>query len=150
MGNIDNQIGFKIHKVDVEMKKKLDAGMREAGYDEMTLAHGWILKYLYDNRDKKIYQKDIEKHFPIGRSTVTTIIQMMEKRELVYREYVEDDARLKRVLLTEKGFLHHEHVVANFNRIHEEMLGVLTDSEKEMLLHLMDKISNRIEGGSKC
>ena len=48
------------------------------------------------------------------------------------------------------AFTDHEHVVDNFNRIHEEMLGVLTDSEKEMLLHLMDKISNRIEGGSKC
>lgn len=150
MGDIDNKVGFRIHKVDMEMKKLMDARMREAGYDDVTLTNGWILKHLYDNRDKEIYQRDIEKHFSIGRSTVTTIIQLMEKRDLVRRESVESDARLKKVMLTEKGFLHHEHVVANFSRIHEEILGALSSEEKDILLKCMEKISNQIEGGRKC
>ncbi len=150
MGDIDNKIGFKIHKLDMEMKKLMDAGMREAGYDDVTLTHGWILKYLYDNRDKEIYQKDIEKHFSIGRSTVTTIIQLMEKRDLVRREFVECDARLKKVMLTEKGFKHHDHVVANFSKTHEDILCGLSAEEKDTLLKLMEKILNHIEGGRKC
>ena len=150
MGDIDNKVGFRIHKVDMEMKKLMDARMREAGYDDVTLTNGWILKYLYDNRDKEIYQRDIEKHFAIGRSTVTTIIQLMEKRDLVRRESVESDARLKKVMLTENGFRHHEHVVSNFSRIHEEILEALSLEEKDFLLKCMEKISNRIEGGRKC
>ena len=150
MGDIDNKVGFRIHKVDMEMKKLMDARMREAGYDDVTLTNGWILKYLYDNRDKEIYQRDMEKHFAIGRSTVTTIIQLMEKRDLVRRESVESDARLKKVMLTENGFRHHDHVVSNFSRIHEEILGALSSEEKDLLLKCMEKISNRIEGGRKC
>ena len=150
MGDIDNKIGFKLHKLDMEMKKLMDSGMRAAGYDDVTLTHGWILKYLYDNRDRDIYQKDIEKHFSIGRSTVTTIIQLMEKRDLVRREFVESDARLKKVMLTEKGFQHHHHVVANFGRTHEDILCGLSMEEKVTLLRLMEKISKNIEGGQQC
>jgi len=150
MADIDNRIGFKIHKLDMEMKKLMDAGMQAAGYDDVTLTHGWILKYLYDNRNREIYQRDIEKHFAIGRSTVTTIIQLMEKRDLVCRESVECDARLKRVMLTEKGFLHHEHVVSNITRTNEEILGALSLQEKENLLQLMEKISGCISECKSC
>lgn len=150
MGEIDNKIGFRIHKLDLEMKRLMDVGMRAAGYDDVALTHGWILKYLYDNRDKDVYQKDIEKHFSIGRSTVTTIIQLMEKRNLVRREFVACDARLKKVMLTDKGLKHHDHVVANFSRTHEDILNGLSMEEKEVLLKLMEKISDNIEGGLKC
>ena len=150
MGDIDNKIGYKIHKLDMEMKKLMDAGMRAAGYDDVALTHGWILKYLYDNCDKEIYQKDIEKHFSMGRSTVTNIIQLMEKRDLVRRESVEYDARLKKVMLTEKGFHHHECVVVNLNKTHEEILSGLTLEEKQTFMLLMEKISKHIEGGRKC
>ena len=150
MGDIDNKIGFRIHKLDMEMKRLMDAGMRAAGYDDVALTHGWILKYLYDNRDKEIFQKDIEKHFSIGRSTVTTIIQLMEKRDLVRRENVESDARLKKVMLTEKGLRHHDHVVANFSKTHEDILCDLSVEEKETLLALVEKISDHIKGGCKC
>jgi hypothetical protein len=99
MSNIDNQVGFMVHKLDMGVKRILDAKMKAAGYDEVTMMHGWILKYLYDNRDREVYQRDIEKQFSIGRSTVTTIIQLMEKRDLICRQSVDHDARLKRVML---------------------------------------------------
>ncbi len=55
--------------------------VREAeGLDEVTLMHGWILRYLYEHQDAEIYQKDIEKYFGICRSGVTNIIQALEKK----------------------------------------------------------------------
>lgn len=146
MGEIDNKIGFRLHRLDMEVKKALDTGMKNAGYDEVTLMHGWILRYLYENREKDVYQRDIEKAFSIGRSTVTTIIQLMEKRELIRRESVASDARLKKVILTEKGYLHHDHAIANFNEVHARMLKDISEEEKEILLDIID----RIEGGLKC
>ncbi len=150
MEDIDNKVGFQLHKLDMEMKKLMDSCMRAAGYDEVTLTHGWILKYLYDSRDKEIYQRDIEKHFSIGRSTVTTIIQLMEKRDLIRRESVECDARLKKVMLTEKGYQHHYHVVANINVMHKKMMEGITQEEKETLLRITEKIANNISGCKMC
>ena len=45
----------------------------------------------------------IEKQFDIRRSTVTNILQGMEKQELIIRKSVNNDARLKMILLTDKA-----------------------------------------------
>ena len=74
----------------------------------MTMMHGWIIRYLYENREQDIFQKDIEQRFAVGRSTVTNLIQLMEKKGFVKRESVKQDARLKKVILTEKGIASQE------------------------------------------
>ena len=48
MDDNDNTIGLRLHRLDIEVKRALDAGMKNAGYDDVTLMHGWVLKYLYD------------------------------------------------------------------------------------------------------
>lgn len=144
MEGIDNKVGFVIHKLDVGMKRILDAKMRAVGYDEVTLMHGWILKYLYDNRDREVYQKDIEKQFSVGRSTVTMVIKMMEKRELVCRESVRHDARLKKVVLTPKGYCHHEQVEQHLTEIHKGIMEGITDEEKKLFLHIVKKMEQNL------
>lgn len=53
--------------------------------DKLTLMHGWIIAYLYDHRDEDVYQKDIENAFSIARSTVTSILKLMEKKNYITR-----------------------------------------------------------------
>ena len=80
------------------------------GFDNISSilgSQGYIIKYLSDNKDIDIYQKDIEKRFKVRRSTVTSAINRMEKGGLVVRESVERDNRLKRIKLTEKGWCIH-------------------------------------------
>lgn len=141
---IDNKVGFIIHKLDMGIKRVLDAKMTEAGYDEVTLMHGWILKYLYENRHREVYQKDIEKQFGIGRSTVTTIIQLMEKRDFIRRESVEHDARLKKVILTEKGYVHHNQVEENICSLHNKLLAGISQEEKEAFLAIAEKMGENL------
>ena len=145
MDGIDNKVGFVIHKLDVGVKRILDVTMREAGFDEVTLMHGWILKYLYDNREREVYQKDIEKQFSIGRSTVTMVIQMMEKRDLVCREPVHHDARLKKVKLTAKGYEHHELVEQNLTEIHKGIMAGISEQEKRTFLEIVQKMEQNLQ-----
>lgn len=151
---MDNRVGFMIHKLDMGVKKVLEAKLQAAGYDEVTLMHGWILKYLYDNRDKEVFQRDIEKQFSIGRSTVTTIIQLMEKRELIRRESVEQDARLKKVLLTEKGYKHHDLVEESIYGIHKQIMTDISDEEKRVFLDIVKRMDENLrelnKGGILC
>lgn len=155
MSDIDNQVGFMVHKLDMGVKRILDAKMKAAGYDEVTMMHGWILKYLYDHRGQEVYQRDIEKQFSIGRSTVTTIIQLMEKRDLVCRQSVEHDARLKRVMLTEKGFKHHDLVEENIYTIHQNVMSGISDEEKKVFLDIVQRMDRNLKevrhkGGTVC
>ena len=52
-------VGYEIHRLDNAIKKKIDNKLRSDGLDEATMCNGWVLKYLYDNKDKEVYQKDI-------------------------------------------------------------------------------------------
>lgn len=98
-----NNIGKIIRELNSAFKKNFITCGTAAGLDEVTLMHGWIMGYLDFNRDKAVYQKTIESDFGIKRSTVTTILQLMEKKGYIRREAVEGDARLKRIFLTEQG-----------------------------------------------
>lgn len=143
--SINDQVGFEIHRAAHMMNRRLEAGVKLQGIDEVTLTHGWIIRFLYENRDKDIYQKDIEKYFLVGRSTVTNLIKLMEKKGLVRREFVECDARLKKVLLTEKGIRAHETIEATIAEMNGGLLEGIEEKDTEIFLKVIRKIRQNIE-----
>lgn len=145
MENRNNQIGCEIHRLGHIMSRNLETRVKAAGIDEVTLMHGWIMRFLYVNRDKDIYQKDIEKYFSIGRSSVTGIIKLMEKKGLICRESVEWDARLKKVSLTEKGVMSHEAIESMITEINIGMLDGISEEEMELFLDVLHKIRENVE-----
>lgn len=82
-------------------------GIREQ--EQLTGVHGWLIHFLYDQTEP-VYQRDIEKRLCIRRSTVTATLNRMEKNGLIVRESVPEDARLKRIVLTEKAISLHNDV----------------------------------------
>lgn len=96
-------VGHIIKELNGAFRKMFLSSGTEAGLDEVTLMHGWIMGYLHHNQNREIYQKTIESEFNIRRSTVTTILQLMEKKGYIRREAVAGDARLKRIVLTQQG-----------------------------------------------
>lgn len=137
-------VGPVIHKMDKMLSRNMAAQMRAAGMDEITLMHGWIIRYLYEKREEEIFQKDIEKFFSIGRSTVTNIIQLMEKNGYIARESVSGDARLKKVKLTEKGIANHEMVEAFITRLDGELIRGITEEELDIFYTVMNKIRGNL------
>ncbi len=138
------RIAGEIHRLDNMITRVLTGKIKAAGLDEVTLIHGWVLHYLYDHREQEIYQRDIEKQFSIGRSAVTNILQLMEKRGLVSRESVAQDARLKRVILTEKGIQSKEIVKDALNCVDEEILAGFSEDERSDFLALLIKLRHNL------
>lgn len=149
MNNIKKRIGLEIRRLDHMLSRNLSACVKMAGLDEVTLMHGWILRYLYENREKEVFQKDLEKNFSVGRSTVTNIIKLMEKKGFLCREGVEKDARLKKVLLTEKGSRTHEQIENIIDDLNEKTLSGISDEELEAFEHTMNKIKENIRRQQK-
>lgn len=151
-------IGQEIHRLAHSISKHVAGYVKKEGIDEITLMHGWIMKYLYKNRSNDIFQKDIEKSFSIGRSTVTSILQILEKKGYVKREYVEHDARLKKVLLTEKGIKNTESIESMFGKLDEILEENVTEQERDVFFRVCDKVRENLEsqnddkkeGGIEC
>lgn len=71
----------------------------------VTGLHASILGYVAHQTQlgQDVFQRDLERQFRITRSTVTGILQLMEQNGLILREPVPQDARLKKLVLTEKA-----------------------------------------------
>lgn len=141
----DIPVGPLIHKMDKLLSRNLAAQVRAAGIDEITLMHGWIIRYLYEKQEEEIFQKDIEKFFSIGRSTVTNIIQLMEKKGYITRESVSSDARLKRVRLTDKGIESHKMIESLTSILDQELIQGISEAELNTFYTVMNKINGNLK-----
>ena len=84
------------------LKRRLDNTVSKVTTDNITGVQVLILGFINES-ENEVYQKDIEKQFDIRRSTVTNILHGMEKQELIERKSVNNDARLKKIILTDKA-----------------------------------------------
>ena len=141
-----NRVGLAIRRLDHVLTKNLEASVKAEGIDEITLMHGWIIRYLYENRDNDVFQKDIEKNFSIGRSSVTGIIQIMEKKGYISREFVAHDARLKKVTLTERGIKSHQKIEELICRQNEKLTQGIDEEELEVFLKVAEQLRINTEG----
>lgn len=134
------KIGPEIHCADLKLSRNLSAHVRKSGVDEVTMMHGWIIRYLYENREQ-----DIEQRFAVGRSTVTNLLQLMEKKGFVRRESVKQDARLKKVILTEKGIASQESFEDIVEHIEEELSEGISEEELHIFYKVLDQINQNVK-----
>ena len=138
-------IPAQIRRVDNLIFRKINQFARENGVEQATPMHGWIIGYLYRHRDAAVFQRDIEREFSITRSTVTNILQLMERKGYIERQSVPQDARLKRLVLTEKGACIHEKTMQSLHQTDEFVESLLTPEENAELLRLLNKLRKGLQ-----
>lgn len=138
-------VGFRLRKLDNLMMRNMLACSRVLGLDEVTVMNGWILGYLSRNSEHDIFQKDVEAYFGIGRSTVTNIVKLMEKKQLIRRESVERDARLKKLVLTDKGREADEKVQTMLDWMERTLLEGITQEEQDGFYRMLDKLQMNLK-----
>ena len=91
---------------------------------------------------------------------MTNILQLMEKKGLIRREAVPNDARLKKVMLTQKGLKSHEGIEQLIMELNHQMIQGISDLEiflrttralrKNIEKNLKFKSGENREGGCPC
>lgn len=141
----DKKVGFEIHKTSRIIKRYIDSDASKSYVDKMTGTHGRAVGYFYCNRDRDIFQKDFEQEFNIRRSTASSILSLMEKNDLIKRESVPYDARLKKITLTEKALEIQSIVEKDFERFENTMKQNISDEELEIFFGVLEKININME-----
>ena len=96
-------IVYEICTLDQMFRKMAEATVEKSGVSQMQ---SWFIRYLYEHtieQKEEVFQKDLEAFFHVPRSTATGLLKSMEKQKMILRESVKCDARLKRLILTQKG-----------------------------------------------
>ena len=140
-------IGSIINKLSYKIKRNVCNLPAIKLIDEISGTNSLLLQYisLNNSKGKPVFQKDIEKEFGITRSTASKVITLMEKKNLVQRVSVENDARLKRLVLTEKAIKLNEMAQAEIEKFEKSLLKGLSEKETHTLIDLLSKISLNLE-----
>ena len=135
----------QMRRVNNLIFRKINQFHRENGVENVTPMHDWIMSYLYWHKEEPVYQRDIEREFSITRSTVTNILQLMERKGYIERRSVPQDARLKQLVLTEEGIRFHENTIRSFHQTDDYVAGLLTEEENTELLRLLNKLRDALQ-----
>ena len=138
-------IPAQLRRVDNLIFRKINQFARANGVEQATPMHGWIIEYLCRHRDEPVFQRDIEQQLSITRSTVTNILQLMERKGYIRRQSVPQDARLKQLVLTEEGIHFHEKTMLSFHQTDDYVAGLLTEEENAELLRLLNKLREALK-----
>lgn len=139
------RFGREIRIISNLMRRKLNNSAVMTRSKKITGTGGWLLGYLYANRDRDVYQRDVEKEFSIRRATSSKVITRLEDKGFVRRESVDCDARLKKLVLTEEGMKIQRDVCRELDDFDEKLISVLTEDEQKTLFELLGKIKESLE-----
>ncbi len=140
----EKYVGQKIRILYNQIRRKIEKETVKSGV-EVTSTQARIIGFVYRESSKRdIFHKDIEEEFDIRRSSVTNILQLLEKNGYIKRVSVTEDARLKKIVLTEKGAGIHEEVLKGIQEIESSLNAIYTQDELEQLFFLLDKLSNAL------
>ena len=103
-----------------------------------------IMGFLCDHPDRALYQRDVEEVFCIRRSTASRFLQNLEQDGMLIRQTVPQDARLKKLIPTEKAMSVHADITETFRIAEARMTAGLTEEELEQFIATARKIQRNL------
>lgn len=144
-------VHVELRSLSHRIRRFFQSSPNKRAVDSVTGTNGWIIGYLADNEHRDVFQKDIEKEFDITRSTASKVIDLMEQKGLVERQTVSHDARLRKLVLTDKSRQLTELIEKDKENLEVTLIKGFTDEEKATLAEYIKRMRNNLEEeGGKC
>lgn len=110
-----------------------------------------ITKYLLENRDNVIYQKDIQESLNISKAAISDTLQSMEKKGVIERIPSQIDGRKIKVQLTKEGKETFEEIDKDMKKINQKIEGTISQEELEEFIRIIHKIKENLKKeGTEC
>ena len=113
--------------------------------EKITGSGGWIISYIAENYNRDVFQRDLEKEFDITRSTASKNVDLLVENGFITREPVDYDARLKKLVLTEKAREVFKIMRSDRADLETQMLEGFSDDEKKQLRSFLKRIAANLD-----
>lgn len=139
------RLGLEIKRLNNLISRNISNLETISLLNEISNSNGFILRYIEEHEDEVITQKDIEKAFSITRSTSSTVLSLMEKKELIVREVLKEDNRVKKVLITDKGKKINSDIKKEIDQFELNLIKGFNDEELKQFLFYIDKLKENLK-----
>ena len=131
--------GKWINRVSHQLKRQM-LWPDEPG--DLTILQKSILHFiLFETMQRDLYQKDLEKEFKVRRSTASENLRLLEKKGYLYRECAKEDARLKKIIPTEKAVCLRGQLLKSIERTEERIRQGIPEEDLKVLFRVLKQIS---------
>lgn len=136
----EDQIGSLVKLTSIGMRRHIHKALRPLG---LTPQQGQTLRIL--QLFPGLTHSDLERTLCIEKSSVSSLINGMERRGWVVRRQHPEDARIKQIYLTEEGAMLAVEITSLVEGVKARLNSVLSDEETAILKMLLQKVRHAWE-----
>ncbi|MCF7943737.1 MAG: MarR family transcriptional regulator [Spirochaetia bacterium] len=138
---LDELLGYNSELLTKALKRALARAFKEHGYD--ITAFQWIILYrLWEEHG--ISQTELAARTFMDSPTITRMLDVMEKKGLVYRQRSSDDRRIASIFLTEAGLALEKKLVPIVEKHHAHALDNISEEEFLFVKKFMKKVIDNL------
>ncbi|MCD8299793.1 MAG: MarR family winged helix-turn-helix transcriptional regulator [Clostridiales bacterium] len=112
--------------------------------EDATGNNTWIIGFIAQRSGEDVFQRDIEKQFGVTRSTASKVVSLMEKKGLIVRQSIPYDARLKKLVLTDRSWEILNCMEAEFRLVEDTLEKGFTEEELAQFFDYIHRMQNNI------
>lgn len=129
-----------VSKLSNKLRRKIDMF---SSRKEFSGSQGRTLHFLLAQTED-VFQKDIEEEYSIRPSTATELLKQMEANELIRREPVAYDNRLKKIVVTDKALMYKQQVVEDLTSLEETLTKGISKEDMKIFFEVIEKMMDNL------
>ena len=130
------------------LKKKAGEFLRPFGLTDVQFNLMMLLKYQTDQEDG-LSQAQLSNMMLVNRANITSLIDRMEKADLVIRTHAPSDRRTNIVKLTNRGRQLLSEIEPLYTKEVKRIMAVLKQQEQKIVIGMLEKIRGNISEETK-
>ena len=138
-------VGYEIKALSNLLRRKIWNVGEHPRHELLTEVDGMIVGFLCHNRDREIFQKDVETAFCIRSSTASRLLQRLEANGFVARKTSARDARLKQVVVTEKALAMNQQLEERIAAVEAILTRDISPEEIGCFLATVEKLKHNLK-----
>lgn len=129
-----------ISKLSNKLRRKIDAFSSRGN---LSGSQGRVLHFILAQRGD-VFQKDIEEEYCLRPPTATELLKKMERDGLIHRETMPNDARMKRITVSEKALHYKDIVIADITNLEDELTRGISRDALDTFFSVIEKMLDNI------
>ncbi|MDH5655472.1 MAG: MarR family transcriptional regulator [Spirochaetia bacterium] len=136
---VTHSVGYKIYKTNGLLRNLFQKTIHESGSD-LTPEQWGIINYLKFNPG--VTQTKIVQVSGRDQTSITRMLDGLQKKKLIERKKDDDDRRVFRIYLTVSGKKMYNLILPYSKKYNDRLNGMFSEAERKKLFELLDRLSS--------
>lgn len=134
-------VGRCISKLSNQIRRRLDSFSTKSG---VSGSQGRVLHFVLA-QPEDVFQRDIEQEFNMRPPSATELLKVMERNGLIRRESIAQDARLKKIIVTEKAAGLVGQVFPDLEELERDLTKGISPEHLEVFYQVIGQMSENLK-----